>query len=54
MIAKKHPLRDLPLIKVWPWLKLFKCCMKKTPKKSFKFALKKALRAKMEIKLLET
>ena len=52
MIQKKHPLRQLPLVKVWPWLNVFFCCNKK--KKSFNFAIKKALRQKMDIELTQS
>jgi hypothetical protein len=53
MIEKKHPLRQLPLATVWPWLKYCPCCKNKF-KKSFHASIKKALRKKMNIELAGT
>ena len=47
LIDKKHPLRKLPLVVVWPWLRFVCCCISKR-KKNFKFALKKAIRSKLD------
>lgn len=45
-IEAKHPLRTAHVTQVWPFLKIFSCCLGK-PKPSFKAALKKSLREKM-------
>jgi hypothetical protein len=47
LIDKKHPMRDTPMSKVWPFLDLCRCGRKE--KKNFKIALKKTIRNELGI-----
>jgi hypothetical protein len=54
MILKKHPLKDIPLVKVWPWLEIFFCCRVAKQKKNFRIALKKALLKKLDLEIAQS
>lgn len=53
VIAENHPLSRIPLTKTLPFMKMFRLCMKK-PKKDFRYALRKALLQKLDIKMSKT
>jgi len=48
LIELKHPLRRIHITHVWPFLKIFSCCIGK-PKRNFNLALKNSLRQKLGI-----
>jgi hypothetical protein len=50
IIDENHPLKSAHITQVWPCLKPFRCCLKKR-KRSFKVALKKSLRHKMDMRM---
>jgi len=49
LIAKKRPMKEIHISKVWPWFKHCKCCCR--PKPNFKLALKKSLLNKLDMKI---
>ena len=50
LCEERHKLKETPIEITWPCLKYCFCCCKKR-KPSFKFALKRAIRRKLEIKV---
>ena len=50
LIEAKHPLRKVHITQVWPFLKVFSCCLGK-PKRNFNLALKTSLREKLGLSM---
>jgi hypothetical protein len=48
LVEARHPLKKAHITQVWPFFKVFSCCLGK-PKRSFKLGLKRSLRERLGI-----